>query len=85
MSTNLILLDKVIDLLDASDVLVERLNGQPLNERLDTTEREDKTVRIERSRQLQELANHLELAAALVRHEYWVARGATDPIYTRKR
>lgn len=85
MSQNVIRLDKVIDLLDAADEVVEKLHGQPLNERLDDSEREDKLVRIERSRQLQELANHLELAAALVRHEYWVARGATDPIYTRKR
>lgn len=82
----MIRLDMVIDLIEASDTIIDALNGQPLDERLQGAEcREDKAVRIERSRQLQELANHLELAAALVRHEYWVARGAIDPIYTRKR
>jgi len=77
-------LDNVRKLLDRADVLVTELDGQPLDERSHGDEQ--KTQRIARSRHLQELANHLELAASLVRHEYWIARGAADPLslHTRK-
>lgn len=68
--------DEVVDLitvldgldLDETDALTSQSKG------------EVRRVKAQRSQDLQLLATRLELAAALVRNEYWYARGERDPI-----
>ena len=71
-----VVVDEVVDLitvldgveLDESDALTSQSKG------------EARRIRAKRSQDLQLLATRLELAAALVRKEYWYARGEGDPI-----
>lgn len=72
----------VDELLAEVDELVERLNGAELDERSGSPGAA-REKRVERSRDLQHLAQIFELCAALSLHEYWVARGGSDPIYHR--
>lgn len=64
------------------DGLVNALDGQELDETDAVTSQskgELRKLRAQRSQDLQLLATRLELAAALVRNEYWFARGEKDP------
>ncbi|WP_234410897.1 hypothetical protein [Nocardioides terrigena] len=63
--------------------LVEGLDGQDLDESDAVTSQSKSRTRQERaqtSQDLQLLATRFELAAALVRVEYWSARGKQDPL-----
>ena len=78
-------LSKVNSVLDECDRLAAELDGQTLDERLGAQDKAAaREARITRSRDLQQLAHLLELAATLVRNEYWHARGGKDMIYGRK-
>ena len=62
--------------------LLDELHGLDLDESDAVTSQsrgETRKIKAQRSQDLQLLANRLELAAALVRVEYWYARGETDP------
>ena len=75
-------LARVQAILAEADEIVEDLDGRSLDESDAVTEPKA-AVRHEKaalSRQLQFLATRLELAAALVRSEYWTSRGFTDHI-----
>lgn len=64
--------------------LIGALDGQDLNETDAITNQstgEARRQRAARSQELQLLANRLELAAQLVRVEYWFARGKSDPLH----
>lgn len=54
--------------LDDSDAVTSQSKGQ------------QRQLRAQRSQELQLLASRLELAAQLVRVEYWYARGESDPL-----
>lgn len=54
--------------LDETDAITSQSKGKARHQRAQT------------SQHLQLLATRLELAAALVRNEYWVARGEIDPL-----
>lgn len=77
-------LSKVDELMNEADEIIRRLDGTDLDERL-ANKTESRERRIERSRDLQRLAQIFELSAALTLHEYWVARGGSDPIYHRSK
>ena len=77
-------LERVNKVLDEVENLVNELDGKVLDDRLGLPKAEARQERIERSRDLQQLAHLLELAAALARNEYWHARGGQDMIYDRK-
>lgn len=77
-------LERLSKILDEADRLAEELDGKELDDRLGLPKAEARQQRIERSRDLQQLAHLLELGAALVRNEYWHARGGQDMIYDRK-
>lgn len=82
---SIINLSKVNSVLDECDRLVSELDGQSLDERVGAQDKASaREARIQRSRDLQQLAHLLELAATLVRNEYWHARGGQDMIYGRK-
>ena len=66
---------------DARD-LIERLDGKELDETEAVTSQSRgdlRRLKAQRSQDLQLLATRLELAAGLVRVEYWYARGESDP------
>jgi len=63
--------------------LVEELDGAELDETaaIDSqTKSKARSIRAKRSQNLQLIAGRLELAAQLVRNEYWFARGEIDPL-----
>jgi hypothetical protein len=63
--------------------MIEKLQGQDLDEQRaveDQSTGERRRQRARLSQNLQFVATRLELAAALVRVEYWHARGKTDPL-----
>lgn len=63
--------------------LVDTLDHQDLDETAALTSQSKGDARRQRaqmSQDLQLLANRLELAASLVRVEYWFARGESDPL-----
>lgn len=68
--------------LDEANTLMSFLDGVELNESDALTSQsrgEARKIKAQHSQNLQLLANRLELAAALVRTEYWFARGEADP------
>lgn len=63
--------------------LVEELDGLDHDDsraHLESSHTNARKERARRSQQMQFLANRLELAASLVRNEYWVARGERDAL-----
>lgn len=74
-------LTKVSDILDEVTEYVEDLDGRSHDDaacsRRKSTERDERAAV---SRQLNLIADRLEMAAALTRSEYWTARGFTDHI-----
>lgn len=77
-------LSKVDNILEEADRLLTELDGKPLDETLNPSKAQAREIRVQRSRDLQQLAHLLELGATLVRNEYWHARGGQDMIYDRK-
>lgn len=76
-------LNRVRNVLAEVQELVETLDGVDLDETDALTSQSKSKSRAEkaaRSQELQLLANRLELAASLVRVEYWHARGESDPL-----
>lgn len=71
-----ILTEDVFELLDGLDKFdldeTGAIEGQ--------TKSKARTLRAEKSKELLLLADRLELAANLVRNEYWYARGEVDPL-----
>lgn len=76
-------LSKVRSILEQCTELLDGLNGQELDE-TDALVSQSKGGARQRkarlSQDLQLLATRLELAAALVRNEYWFARDGVDPL-----
>lgn len=81
----------MIDLTRARDVLsevgelIDELHGVDLDETDALTSQSKgqlRQQRAQRSQELQLLASRLELAAQLVKIEYWYARGESDPLDT---
>lgn len=76
-------LTRVRKVLADVQALVDELDGKELDE-VDAISLQSKTkireIRARRSQDLQLLATRLEMAAALVRNEYWYARGEPDLI-----
>jgi hypothetical protein len=74
---------RVRPVLKEIEELIDELDQLDLDE-TDATYRQTKTklreIKAQRSQDLQLLATRLELAAALVRNEYWFARGEIDPL-----
>lgn len=71
----------VRDVLGEVSTLVESLDGEALDETAAVESQAKTRTRQERARlsqNLQYVAAQLDLAAALVRNEYWVARGKPD-------
>jgi hypothetical protein len=71
--------------IDDCELLITDLDGQNLDDRFNhnTDKAEAREHKVRLSRDLQRLAHQLELAATLVRNEYWHARGGPDHIYER--
>lgn len=67
--------------------LVNDLDGKELDDSDAVTSQSKGALRqlkAQRSQELQLLATRLELGAALVRNEYWYARGEVDPLNRRR-
>lgn len=76
-------LNRVRDVLDEARSLIDDLHGLHLDDSNAVTSQSKGKLRQERahrSQELQLLATRLELAASLVRNEYWFARGEDDPL-----
>lgn len=76
-------LTRVRDVLAEIEELVDDLDGIDLDETKaveSQTKGKARQERARRSQELQLLGNRLELAASLVRIEYWHARGEQDPL-----
>ena len=76
-------MSRVKYVLDEVDVLIDDLDGVEHDDRDAVTNQSAGAARRQnatRSSKLQLLATRLELAAALVRIEYWAARGERDPL-----
>lgn len=76
-------LTKVKSVLAEVDSLVQSLHGQDLDESKAVESQSKGRNRVERARLSQDLnllAQRLELAAGLVKNEYWFARGEVDPL-----
>jgi hypothetical protein len=76
-------LTKVRAVLDDANSLIGDLDGLDLDDSTAVTSQSKgkaRQERAQRSQELQLLATRLELAAALVRCEYWFARGEPDPL-----
>jgi uncharacterized membrane-anchored protein len=76
-------LRKTRRVLTVCNALVNELDGQELDDREAVTSQsrgEARRRNAQLSQDLQQLAAKLELAAALVRNEYWYARGEEDPL-----
>lgn len=76
-------LEKTLIVLQECGELAAELNGQELDETDAVTAQSKGDLRRQRaqmSQDLQLLATRLELAAGLVRVEYWFARGERDPL-----
>lgn len=85
--------EAVIDLSGVKSVLAEvqalvnDLDGRELDDSAAITSQSKGAARqakAQRSQDLQLLATRLELAAGLVRNEYWFARGEVDPLNRRR-
>lgn len=76
-------MSRVRAVLNEVDDLIDDLDGFDLDETDAVTNQskgDARRLKAQKSQDLQLLANRLELAAALVRIEYWAARGASDPL-----
>lgn len=76
-------LGHVKGILAEAEALVAELHGVELNEERAVEDQTKNRTRIERARLSQDLnllAGRLDLAAELVRNEYWFARGEDDPL-----
>lgn len=74
-------LSSVKSVLDEANSLATALDGIDLDETdavISQSRGEARRIKARHSQDLQLLANRLELAAALVRTEYWFARGEKD-------
>ena len=81
-AVSMIDLGRVTKILHEAEELIEELHGSPLDERAaveSSTAGEERKRRARQSQALNLLSDRLELAAALVRVEYWQARGYEDP------
>lgn len=70
-------------IINEAQEICRRLQGVELNERhaiADSSKGEARKQRAALSQQLNQLADSLELAATLVRNEYWISRGARDHV-----
>lgn len=79
-------LQAVKDLLAECSGIVDELDGQEHSDsqvspgsRNEET-RAERAAKVHRSKSLQLLSDRLDLAAALVRNEYWFSRGEADPL-----
>ena len=79
-------LSKVDAIIEEAGRLMDDLDGKVLDETLagQQDRASAREERVQRSRDLQQLAHLFELAATLVRNEYWHARGGQDMIHGRK-
>lgn len=76
-------LGHVKGILAEAEALVAELHGVELNEERAVEDQTKNRTRVERARLSQDLnllAGRLDLAAELVRNEYWFARGEDDPL-----
>ena len=76
-------LERLRNVLTEVNVMVEDLDGVALDDTAAITSQSKskaREVKARRSQDLQLLASRLELAAHLVRVEYWYARGEADPL-----
>lgn len=76
-------LERVRGVLGQVHDLMEDLEGQDLDDSRAVEDQSKGKARQERARKAQDLqllASRLEFAAALVRNEYWFARGELDPL-----
>lgn len=75
-------LERVKGVLKEADTLMASLDGKELDDQRAIADQSKGRARQDRARMsqdLQLLATRFELAAALVRIEYWYARGESDP------
>lgn len=77
-------LHRVRAILDEAQGVIDELDGVDLDERQALGNNQSKSLdrqqRAAMSQSLNQLADRLQLASTLVRNEYWVARGASDPL-----
>lgn len=77
-------LHRVRAILEEAERVVDELDGQDLDERQALGNSQSKSLdrqqRAAMSQALNQLADRLQLASTLVRNEYWVARGASNPL-----
>lgn len=76
-------LNRVRAVLSEVQALVDDLDGVDLDETdalTSQTKSKKREIKAQRSQDLNLLATRLELAANLVRVEYWYARGEQDPL-----
>ena len=73
-------LNKTRDVVEECLGALDDLNGRRHDDPDDCGTRSERHERAATSRQLHFLATRLELAAALVRSEYWTAKGFPDHI-----
>lgn len=81
-------LSRVKSVLVDVEALVSELHGLDFNDPQSWTNKtkgEIRELRAQRSQELQLLATRLELAASLVRVEFWHAKGEVDPLGRRRR
>jgi hypothetical protein len=74
-------LDTVADLLAAASKSVDNLNGRRVQETSTPSARKATVAAV--TRELLHLADQLDLAAALVKNEYWVGKGHEDLVFER--
>lgn len=80
-------LSRVKAILAEAEAIVSELDGTELDETnavASQTKSKAREVRARKSQDLNLLADRLQLAAQLVRTEYWFARGESDPIDERR-
>lgn len=81
-------LSRVRAILNEAQVLVDELDGLELDDSrsyMDQSKGNARQERAKRTQELQLLATRFELAAALVRVEFWYVKGESDPLEPRRR
>lgn len=81
-------LSDALGIIDEMRILAADLDGEELDESKAIGSQAKGRPRQElaaMSRNLSFLADRLEFAAALVRSEYWISRGKTDPLDAKRR
>lgn len=77
-------LHRVRGILEEAGEVIAQLDGLELDEtealKNSQSKSLDRQQRAAMSQALNQLADRLQLASSLVRNEYWVARGASDPL-----